>query len=520
MSKTSIFGVVSGSIAVDTALSATSSNPVQNQIIKAALDEKADSASLSAVATSGSYNDLSDKPTITSSVTVDSALSESSENPVQNKIIDAALAAKQDALTAGDNITIVDNTISATSSGVAATVLAAAYDATATYKYGDHVTYNNLLYYCNQPGGITTAEEWDSTHWTNINLTDAFLPFIKTSTWSDSGAYGGIPVWNGTHWVLSSDDRGINHKFNIYLGNETDIRDGNSICVEVAGSTNKLSGGCTQLAIFGSCQNYADHCIAIGQAATVNAYNAIALGYYAQAKGGCSLALGTAFASGYHSISIDAGYYSSVYEAPSSFNTQANRINISGENGTFLTTSHASGPCLTTQGINPTNIGVLDVMNGTSAIKDKLIVCRNNDTTTTNDVTTITGTEVFSILKNGALQSGYTADTSSTTVSLAAVAGQTYRYSGAVTSLTISTFDGATTLATSNGVNPTNIIVTAGANMSLVLTALTASFDYIIPSGLTFTTGTITGFTEGSKYLITIQNNIVKVEALTTYTPA
>ena len=113
MSKTSIFGVVSGSIAVDTALSATSSNPVQNQIIKAALDEKADSASLSAVATSGSYNDLVDKPTIPSAVTVDSALSDSSENPIQNKVINSALAAKQDTLTAGDNITIADNVISA-----------------------------------------------------------------------------------------------------------------------------------------------------------------------------------------------------------------------------------------------------------------------------------------------------------------------------------------------------------------------------------------------------------------------
>ena len=45
-------------------------------------------ASLATVATSGSYNDLSDKPS------VDSALSSTSENPVQNKVINSALDGK------------------------------------------------------------------------------------------------------------------------------------------------------------------------------------------------------------------------------------------------------------------------------------------------------------------------------------------------------------------------------------------------------------------------------------------
>lgn len=45
-------------------------------------------SSLATVATSGSYNDLSDKPV------VDSALSETSENPVQNKVINSALDGK------------------------------------------------------------------------------------------------------------------------------------------------------------------------------------------------------------------------------------------------------------------------------------------------------------------------------------------------------------------------------------------------------------------------------------------
>ena len=51
-------------ITVDTELSSTSENPVQNKVIDSALGSKANSADLSTVATSGSYNDLTNKPTI------------------------------------------------------------------------------------------------------------------------------------------------------------------------------------------------------------------------------------------------------------------------------------------------------------------------------------------------------------------------------------------------------------------------------------------------------------------------
>ena len=81
---------------------------------------------LATVATSGSYNDLSNKPTIPAAVTVDSALSNSSTNPVENQVITSALgtkanafdvstalAGKQDTLTAGNHISISNSTISA-----------------------------------------------------------------------------------------------------------------------------------------------------------------------------------------------------------------------------------------------------------------------------------------------------------------------------------------------------------------------------------------------------------------------
>lgn len=55
--------IESGSqITVDSALSTTSTNPVENRVITTALGNKANSADLSSVATSGSYNDLSNTP--------------------------------------------------------------------------------------------------------------------------------------------------------------------------------------------------------------------------------------------------------------------------------------------------------------------------------------------------------------------------------------------------------------------------------------------------------------------------
>ena len=51
---------------------------------------------LATVATSGSYNDLTNKPTIPAAVTVDTALSSTSTNPVQNKVVTTALAGKAD----------------------------------------------------------------------------------------------------------------------------------------------------------------------------------------------------------------------------------------------------------------------------------------------------------------------------------------------------------------------------------------------------------------------------------------
>ena len=66
--------------------------------IEEKLDLKANSADLAKVATSGSYNDLTDKPVIPEGAVVDEALSDTSKNPVQNKVVNEAIGKKQDTI--------------------------------------------------------------------------------------------------------------------------------------------------------------------------------------------------------------------------------------------------------------------------------------------------------------------------------------------------------------------------------------------------------------------------------------
>ena len=70
---------------VDSALSSTSTNAIQNKVVKSALDGKSNTNH------THSYKELSDKPTIP---VVDSTLSTTSTNPVQNKVVKSALDGK------------------------------------------------------------------------------------------------------------------------------------------------------------------------------------------------------------------------------------------------------------------------------------------------------------------------------------------------------------------------------------------------------------------------------------------
>ena len=84
-------GVPDGTV-VDSEISAGSDNPVSSSAIYTALSQKVDSNVIKNVAYSGSYTDLTDTPTIP---VIDSALSTSSTNAVQNRRVTNAINAKQ-----------------------------------------------------------------------------------------------------------------------------------------------------------------------------------------------------------------------------------------------------------------------------------------------------------------------------------------------------------------------------------------------------------------------------------------
>ena len=95
-------------ITVDSSLSTSSENPVQNKVITTALNGKADSSSLAAVATSGSYNDLDNKPTIPTvnnatltiqknGTTVNTFTANASENVTANISVPTTVAELSDA---------------------------------------------------------------------------------------------------------------------------------------------------------------------------------------------------------------------------------------------------------------------------------------------------------------------------------------------------------------------------------------------------------------------------------------
>ena len=105
---------IPAAITVDSALSSTSTNPVQNKVINTALNAKevtsnkvtstnydanvsSDTKYPTVKAVANAIADVEEK--ISAKITVDSALSSTSTNPVQNKVINTALAGKQATLT-------------------------------------------------------------------------------------------------------------------------------------------------------------------------------------------------------------------------------------------------------------------------------------------------------------------------------------------------------------------------------------------------------------------------------------
>lgn len=100
--KSKLDGIATGAtkITVDTALSSTSTNPVQNKVINSALSSKAGTAvattNTNGLMSAADKKKLDDIATGANKTIVDATLSDSSTNPVQNKIIKSALDGKFD----------------------------------------------------------------------------------------------------------------------------------------------------------------------------------------------------------------------------------------------------------------------------------------------------------------------------------------------------------------------------------------------------------------------------------------
>lgn len=163
--------------------------------VQTAIAGKANTADLATVATSGSYNDLTNKPTIPAAITVDSALSTTSTNPVQNKVINSALSGKQATLTtaqlAAANSGITAAKV-ATYDGYAATIANKANSAdlatvATSGKYSDLSgtptipTVNNATLTVQQDGTSLGTFTANSATNTTINIT---TPVFTAAEWT------------------------------------------------------------------------------------------------------------------------------------------------------------------------------------------------------------------------------------------------------------------------------------------------------------------------------------------------
>lgn len=235
--KTKLDGIAAGAnkIIVDTVLSNSSTNPVQNKVIQSALDGKAGTTvatqSVNGLLSSADKKKLDGIATGATKITVDTALSDTSTNPVQNKVINSALSGKAGTsvattsanglMSAADKIKlngiatgatkiIVDTALSTTSTNpVQNKVVKTELD-----KKADKTALDNKF---DKTGGTLTgnlsgqylAGTWlQTTQTTDLNRTPGKIAVLDDSGWvyyrtpaeikSDIGANGYLPTSGGT----------------------------------------------------------------------------------------------------------------------------------------------------------------------------------------------------------------------------------------------------------------------------------------------------------------------------------
>lgn len=174
----------SGGVDVDNALSATSTNPVQNKVITSALAKKAGTA----VATESANGLMSkaDKAKLdgiaagATKITIDSAMSGSSNNPVANHVVKQYVDDKVAA--AGSNIT-VDSTLSSTSTNpVQNKAVKAAIDGNKT-ALGDKMDKSGGTFTGNVYGKYFCGTWLQSTEASDLGRTPGKIAVLDDSGW-------------------------------------------------------------------------------------------------------------------------------------------------------------------------------------------------------------------------------------------------------------------------------------------------------------------------------------------------
>lgn len=134
-------------------------------------------------------------------VTVDDALSSTSTNPVQNKILNSALAGKQSTLTAGTNITISGNTISA--KDTVYTLPAATSSALGGVKVGYTTSGKNYAVKLDSSNNAYVNVPWTDNN-TTYNVATASANGLMSST--DYSKLAGIAAGATADSALTEDE--------------------------------------------------------------------------------------------------------------------------------------------------------------------------------------------------------------------------------------------------------------------------------------------------------------------------
>ena len=146
---------------------------------------------LATVATSGSYNDLEDTPSIPSAVTVDTALSTTSTNPVQNKIVTSEARLK----------TWIGTCSSAADAQAKVATVDSGFTLTKGVRIGIKFTYTNTFSNAtNTPITLNVNSTGAVNIWYNTTHSGAGNTGTNTVAYGYASRYN-YYVYDGTYWV-------------------------------------------------------------------------------------------------------------------------------------------------------------------------------------------------------------------------------------------------------------------------------------------------------------------------------